>query len=173
MDYPATGEEQGFALLFPWTPFGKALPEAKALLRSMGSLGQVRHWGDPIPAQPLLLETPNSLRNPRNPREPELIPPVHLGAPSPTASSPSQLWDISSGSGILLLSIFLDNCTAEAPQVLQTNESFFWAGTVLILVLVLIFFSAKKLQKTQFLSSQPPNIFAVFPASCAREPQPC
>lgn len=146
---------------FLGTSLGKALPEAKAAPEVHGvtpSQLSCSCWKPQIPSG-----------IPGKPREPELIPPLQPGVPSPTASSPAQHWDISSGYGIVLLSIFLNNCTAETPQVPQTERIFLLGWNRLFF----FFFPPKKLQKTHFFSSQPPNIFALFPARCAREPQPC
>lgn len=137
-----------FEFLFLGTSLGKAPGGLKA-----------PQWPHPSPAGPSCICW-----------KPQIPCPGHLGSHSwflPSSLGLLHLCDslitavgCSSANGILLLSVFLSNCTAETPEPPKISESFIWDGNFFFSGFGFKFF-AKKLQKTQFLSSQP-QIFLQF-----------
>lgn len=125
------------------------------------------------PAGPgcFLLENPKFPQSGK-PREPELIPPLRLGVPSPAANS------LITTPGCFLWK--WDFIAQHLPQQLHSNDpttppkqanilsglELFFSG------FIFNFFFAKKLQRTQFLSRQPPDIFAVFQPALLPRPSP-
>lgn len=149
MDYPPTGGKHGLWVPFPWNFSWKGpwRAEGASVTPSQPSWAQLH-----------LLETSDSLS--RTPREPQLIPPLQLGAPAP-------LWFPDHSSGMFLCK--WDSIAQRFPQQLHSrdpttpqNKRIFYLRWKLFFFSGFGFnFFAKKLKKTQFLSSQP-QIFLQF-----------
>lgn len=158
MDYPPTGGKHGLWVPFPWNFSWKGpwRAEGASVTPSQPSWAQLH-----------LLETSHSLS--RTPREPQLIPPLQLGAPAP-------LWFPDHSSGMFLCK--WDSIAQRFPQQLHSrdpttpqNKRIFYLRWKLFFFLVLgLIFLLKSCRKHNSCQANP-KYFCSFPSRlCCRAP---